>query len=396
MKYKITTSFIMLKKYCEQEQYRGWDPYDGLNSKIFQFLPLKKWDLARLVWIQFFKRSPINFRKFALVPKVYNPKGIALLLSGYCNLYKIADKGINDFGAKEGILIQINFLSNLLLETNNNDYSGSCWGYPFDWQARRLFLFPKGTPNVVTTTFCFNALIDAFEVTKNEIYLKTALSSADFILKDLKRTPHNKGFLFSYSPLDGNNTVFNASLMGAMVLSKCYSYTNLKEYIETAKIVVDTVCSSQNEDGSWRYGLLPVQNWIDSFHTGYVLDAIQAYQNASNDYSFQEVIEKGFNYYITNFFLAEGTPKYYHNKTYPIDIHCPGQLLITLSKLNKINQNIDLANKVILWTFQNMQDKKGYFYYQLKKGMSSKISYMRWSNAFMFYATSCLLLEENK
>ena len=180
------------------------------------------------------------------------------------------------------------------------------------------------------------------------------------------------------------------------MLSKCYSYTNLKEYIETAKIVVDTVCSSQNEDGSWRYGLLPVQNWIDSFHTGYVLDAIQAYQNASNDYSFQEVIEKGFNYYITNFFLAEGTPKYYHNKTYPIDIHCPGQLLITLSKLNKINQNIDLANKVILWTFQNMQDKKGYFYYQLKKGMSSKISYMRWSNAFMFYATSCLLLEENK
>jgi len=41
-----------------------------------------------------------------------------------------------------------------------------------------------------------------------------------------------------------------------------------------------------------------------------------------------------------------------------------------------------------------MQDKKGYFYYQLKKGMSSKISYMRWSNAFMFNAMSYYLKEK--
>ncbi len=40
----------------------------------------------------------------------------------------------------------------------------------------------------------------------------------------------------------------------------------------------------------------------------------------------------------------------------------------------------------MIWTIANMQHKKGYFYYQIKKGMSSKISYMRWSNAFMFNA----------
>ena len=31
----------------------------------------------------------VNFRKLFLVPKDYNAKGIALLLSGYCNLYNI-------------------------------------------------------------------------------------------------------------------------------------------------------------------------------------------------------------------------------------------------------------------------------------------------------------------
>ena len=55
---KFKESFIRLKHYCEEEGYKGWDPYDGLNSKVFQTLPLKNWDLARLVWIQFFKRSP--------------------------------------------------------------------------------------------------------------------------------------------------------------------------------------------------------------------------------------------------------------------------------------------------------------------------------------------------
>jgi hypothetical protein len=77
---------------------------------------------------------------------------------------------------------------------------------------------------------------------------------------------------------------------------------------------------------------------------------------------------------------------------YPIDIHCPGQLLVTLNRLHKFSENRELAEKVLAWTISRMQDKKGYFYYQLKQGISSKISYMRWSNAFMFNAMSYYLL----
>ena len=54
----------------------------------------------------------------------------------------------------------------------------------------------------------------------------------------------------------------------------------------------------------------------------------------------------------------------------------------------------EIAEKVIDWTIRNMQDRKGYFYYQLKPGISSKISYMRWSNAFIFNAMSHYLLAE--
>lgn len=395
----IIKSFNNLRSYCEKEEFRGWDPYDGLNSKIFQALPLKKWDLARLALIQGLKRSSINFRKILLVPKDYNAKGLGLLLQGYCNLFKIIIQQSQleaYLGTRDDCLYHISMLSNLLISLQSNGYSGACWGYNFDWQARRLFLFPKNTPTVVATCFCATALINAFEITQNKKYLDIALSSADFVLNDLHRSEHNGGFLFSYSPLPGNDTVYNASLLGSKLLSYCYYYTQKEEYKQYAKQSALACCNAQNEEGSWVYGMLPVQSWIDSFHTGYNLDALMSYQKLTGDDSFNSNIELGFDFYINNFFENSGLPKYYHNKVYPIDIHCPGQLFVTLSSLDKFKQNELLAKQVLNWTIKNMQDPKGYFYYQKKRGISSKISYMRWSNAFMFNSLSYYLLEKTK
>jgi UDP-N-acetyl-D-mannosaminouronate:lipid I N-acetyl-D-mannosaminouronosyltransferase len=125
---------------------------------------------------------------------------------------------------------------------------------------------------------------------------------------------------------------------------------------------------------------------VDSFHTGYNLEAIYEYQKYSGDNCFDDVINKGLNYYIENFFLEDGTPKYYDTQTYPIDIHSPAQFIVTLSRLNRLEEHRELVDKVINWTIVNMQDKKGYFYYQLKKSISSKIPYMRWAEAWVFYA----------
>jgi rhamnogalacturonyl hydrolase YesR len=329
-----------------------------------------------------------------LVPKQPNSKGIGLFLSGYCNLYDLTSNGETAFGTKEEILSKINELANLLYNLKNTNFSGACWGYNFPWQARRLFLFPKDTPTVVATSFCVEALFKAYDITKNNDFKNLALSAANFIMNDLNRTPHRSGFLFSYSPYRGNNTVYNASLLGAKTLSLCYKYSNKKIHKETAIKAIKAACDGQETDGSWIYGLLPVQSWIDSFHTGYNLDAISTYQECTGDYQFEENIKKGFNYYMQNFFEKDGTPKYFHDKTYPIDIHSPGQLFVTLSKLNKYTPNKIIANKVMDWTLKNMQSKKGYFYYQLKKGVSSKISYMRWSNAFMFNAVTFYFKEE--
>src|SRR5690606_22507725 len=365
----IEESFARLRAYCEAENYKGWDPYDGLNSALFQATPFRKWDLARLVLIQLCKRSPINLRPLLMVPKQHNAKGVGLFLNGYCNLYRLAERGDTRFGTTTQLRRKIDEVAALLLSLQSKGYSGACWGYNFDWQARRLFLFPAHTPTVAATTFCASAVFEAYEITRNRLYLETALSSAEFVLNDLHRSEHEGGFILSYSPLPGNDTVYNASLLGAKLLSYCYHHTRNEEYKTVARQIVNAACQGQAADGSWVYGLLPVQSWIDSFHTGYNLAAIAHYSHLCSDDSFCENIQRGLDFYLANFFLEDGTPKYYHDRTYPIDIHCPGQLWVTLSAVDGFQASTALCSKVAGWTLANMQDARGYFYYQLKRGV---------------------------
>ena len=380
----VTASFDKLKKYCETEQFKGWDPYDGLNSKFFRALPgVRNSKLFRLAWIQTFKRNPLNFRKLLLIAKDYNPKGLGLFLNGYCNLYRI--------DPKEEYLSHTRYLIQKILELRTPGYSGNCWGYNFNWESRAFFQ-PKYTPTIVASVFIGYALFDAYDILKEENILKEALSVTDFILKDLNRTyDADNDFSFSYSPLD-QSQVFNATLLGSRYLSRAYHYTKKKSLIDEAKRSVDFCIKHQKSDGSWSYSTLPFHQWIDNFHTGYNLECLSEYQKFSGDESYQSNIDKGFNYYLRTFFLDDGRCKYYNNSLYPIDIHAPAQLIVTLYRLGKLNAHQALADRVLNWTIENMQDRKGYFYYQINKTFTSKIPYMRWAQAWMFYALSIWLL----
>ena len=275
---------------------------------------------------------------------------------------------------------------------NPNGYSGNCWGYNFDWQAKAFFQ-PKNTPTVVATTFISQCLLDAYEITGEDQLLNMARSACDFITKDLNQTFDDNGnFAFSYSPLD-KTVVFNASLLGSRLLSRVYSFTHENELLEPARKSVIYCCDYQQNDGSWSYGTLDFHQWIDNFHTGFNLECIADYMKYSGDNSFKDRLTMGFDYYIKTFFTHKGISKYYNNSIYPIDIHAPAQMIITLSKLGKFQEYRNIAEKVISWTIENMQSDKGYFYYQVNKYFSSRIPYMRWAQAWMFYALSEYLLQ---
>jgi len=385
---KIQNSLTKLEAYCDSEGFKGYDPYDGLNSILFQAIPfISKNRIARLAWIQLFKRSPINLRPVAGVKKDYNPKALGLFLSGYCNLYERTKK--------QQYLDKIIFFADKLPSLVSKTWSGSCWGYNFDWQAKAFFQ-PKHTPTVVATTFICCALLDAFDITGEKELLKIVRSSCDFMLKDLNRTyDDKKNFAFSYSPLD-KSVVFNASLLGSKLLARVYNYTHEDVLIEAAGKSVAFCCDRQQPDGSWSYGTLDFHKWIDNFHTGYNLECIADFMRFTGDHSYDANLQRGFDYYNNTFFSDNGVPKYYNNSVYPIDIHAPAQLIITLSKLGKLDEHRILADKVLNWTIDSMQSEDGFFYYQINRYFSSRIPYMRWAQAWMFYALSEYLLQCSK
>lgn len=381
---KVGESFRKLSFYCEKEKYKGYDPYDGLNSSLFRSIPLLSGNrLARLVWIQAFKRSPLNFRPLTGVKKDYNPKALGLFLSGYCNLHRISgdDKYIE----------KIKFFTNKITDLQNKEWSGSCWGYNFDWQARAFFQ-PAHTPTIVATTFIGCALLDAYDITGDIRLLEVARSSCDYVLKDLNRTSDSKGnFAFSYSPLD-RSVVYNASLLGSRLLSRVYSYTREDELSEVAGRSVRYCCERQSEDGSWSYGQLPYHNWIDNFHTGYNLECIADYIKFTGDTSVEKNLKRGMEYYLNTFFTPEGKAAYFNSSLYPIDTHSVAQLVVTISKTSGLKKHFELVGRVLNWTIDNMQSDKGYFYYQVNRFFSSRIPYMRWAQAWMFYGMSTYLL----
>lgn len=401
----IYASFSALRSWCEAEHFKGWDPYDGLNSKVFQALPIiNKSVFCRLAMIQLFKRCPVNLRKIAIVPKKYNTKGLGLFLSGYCNLSYVIENSsfLSDvFGDKGVVIIRINELAEQLISLQSQGYSGACWGYDFDWQSKAFFL-PANTPTVVATSFVVEALLSAYEITKIDKYKDAALSSADFIVNDLNRIAHGDDFMFSYSPLD-NRAVYNATLLGSKTLALIYHYNHDVQLKEFARKSVKAVCEVQNSDGSFPHSEQVGNKWRDNFHTGFKLESIAIYQKFCNDFSFQDNLNNGVEYWMKHFFIKdEGIAKYYDTDGANdlIDLHSVAQAIPTMYKTGQIDNpySQELIDNILTWSIVNMQDKKGYFYFQKIKNKINKIPYMRWPNAWMFYGMSYWLryLTENE
>src|SRR5438874_13766453 len=97
----LKTAHRDLWKWCRAQGFAGYDPYDGLNSRLFQATPFKKSRTARLAWIQFHKRSPITFRSLVGVPGERDAEAIALFaLAALADVRRKASKD-NAIAARE-------------------------------------------------------------------------------------------------------------------------------------------------------------------------------------------------------------------------------------------------------------------------------------------------------
>jgi len=375
-----------LLRYCHSQNWTGYDPYDGLNSKIFQAFRFLHFKYPRLAFIQMMKRSPINLRSLLLVPKTQNPKGIALFLTAIIKLYNLGlvhnDELIDTLSKK------------LLSLASLNDGCRAGWGYNFDWQARTGFE-PLGTPNIICTTFAGNALLDTYKHKPEPYLLKTAIDAAHYIKEHLYVEINESEAFFDYTPGDQKKIIpiHNANLLGAAFLARIVRETGQEDMLPKIIKAARFSAKCQHGDGSWDYGECdwPSQRWIDNFHTGFNLCAFRCIGQDIGTSEFESNIIKGLDFYQRHFFSINGMPYYYHDRRYPIDIHSSAQSIITLATLKDLGEdNIKLANTVFDWTVSNMWNARGYFYFQKHPWWTIRIPYMRWNQAWMLLALATL------
>jgi hypothetical protein len=119
---------------------------------------------------------------------------------------------------------------------------------------------------------------------------------------------------------------------------------------------------------------------------------LHGYEQATGDDTFNDVLVKGYKYFIEKFFEQDGTPRYYDYKRYPIDIQCASQGIQTLVNLRQYDDaSVSTAEKVAEWTIQNMQDPGGYFYYRKYPLMTNKTALFHWGQATMLAGLAVLL-----
>jgi hypothetical protein len=390
----LQTIYDRLYAYCEAKNFAGPDPFDGLNSRIFQATPLKNSRNARLAWLQAVKRSPVDLRRILSIKKGVNPKSLALF--ALAELSRFRKSGSEQHAENAKMLID------RLMEARIDGATAGgqptlAFGYNFDWQSR-VFYAPCGTPAIVPTAFAHSALVEAFEVFGDEKYLDGAAAIAKFIMHDLNRPVETDDEVcFSYTPLD-ETIVYNASLLAGECLARVGSITGNDEHLKLAANAARFVVRRQRDDGAWVYGGDEKQGWADNFHTAYILVSLHRIMSAMPELETEMSgsLERGLGYWIENFFLNDGTPKYYDNETYPIDIHSAAAAIAGLIELRSVyDRAMAMSRKVAEWTTANMLDTRGLFYYQKRKSGIVKTPHMRWGQAWIAYALAHLIEAES-
>jgi rhamnogalacturonyl hydrolase YesR len=219
------------------------------------------------------------------------------------------------------------------------------------------------------------------------------------------RRPVDSGseLCFGYAP-QANTRIYNASLLAAEALASVGNKTSEPKFSNLAIRAANYVVRQQREDGSWLYGADQNQQWVDNFHTAFVLNSlvrIIRYSSDEIESSLKVSVNRGYEYWRQRFFLADGWPKYYDDALYPADAHAAAAAIVTLCDLESFGDDeirstaLSLAEKIAAWTIHNLRDPKGFFYYQKRRLQTVRTPFMRWSEAWMSYALARLIEEES-
>lgn len=364
-------------EWARERSYAGWDPYDGLNSRLLG--PFARNWFTRLAILHGVRLAPINLRTVLDVPRQRNPKGIALFASTYLSRY--------DRTNTDDHLAEAESLLTWLESAQSTAFERPCWGYNFDWQSSRKFYLPAHHPSVVVTVYCGRAFLDHYRLTGNERSRELAMGAGRFLLESINRIEVNGHEAMSYTPYD-EFVVVNVNALAGAYLHALAEVGDDQPFRREADALISFVCDAQLPSGAWYYAVPAEESHLghDNFHTGFVLESLhRVLSTGDTTEAVATAYDAGMDFYRRELFDPGGAPRFEAETRYPYDVHAAAQAIITFARSGD-RDNLSMATQVLSWTLAHLYDGTGYFYRHRGRVTTDRTPYMRWSQAWMVRA----------
>lgn len=370
-----------IRAWGEDRDWRGYDPYDGLNTPFARLLTLET-RLGKRLLTQAVKLSPVNLRPLLRIAPDWNQKAVALVASAYTRL---AGAGVPDAGTNAA-----RWLDWLLANRASGD--GTAWGYHFPVQTR-VFGYARNAPNTIATSFAAHALLEGFELLEGYRWGEAAGDAADFLVERMLVDENGKTY-FRYLAREGE-LVHNANLLACSVLARAAGDLHRPELAEVAARALRVTLDAQRPDGAWPYAEGRGHGWVDNYHTAYVLQALARCVDLASDAA--ERLDRGVAYWERALFLVDGTPKYFDDRVYPLDAHNYAEAVETWVALTGRRADALVhAERAARLLVEDMLDPRGHAVFQRFRFGSNRVPLVRWTTAPSFRALAGLVLARSR
>jgi hypothetical protein len=213
----------------------------------------------------------------------------------------------------------------------------------------------------------------------DERWRDAAIEAARFLSSEM----YADGF-FRYLPGEGE-LVHNANTLVCAVLARAAAITDEGAFAEQARRALEATLKAQRPDGSFPYAEGDGHDWVDNFHTGYVLESLAVCAPVAPEA--ESALRSGAAYWSEALFLPDGTPKYSPERLYPIDAHCYATAIDTWIALTPyIPSARERAERQARLLVERMLAPDGHVRFQRHRLWSSNVPYVRWTTAPSFRA----------
>jgi polysaccharide biosynthesis protein VpsJ len=351
--------------------FGGWDPYDALAPTSWR-VPFAVSGLEARLLTQSVKKSPVPLEPVLGIAPTRSAYTLGESLAAAARLVAC---GVVDLRQHAVALVRD------LRATRAAGYPGASWSSPFD-VVTRFARFPRSVPNIVVTAFVARGLNEATQAGISDCR-QDLEGIADFVVQALPRAADDTGIHFGYTPQSAD-VILNSNMLAAMTLADLSRTVDCDGLVDLAVAAARFTAARQRADGSFPYSARGRADWVDGFHTSFILQGLRSVLDVVDDNLVRQCHARGLMYYCERLLCADGRPRATARRAWPLDAMSASQAIELLRReLSHGAWVQSMLDAVLDCTRRRLLGRNGNVAYQAHRLWTDRRSFPRWSAAPM-------------